>query len=228
MNAPIGLDVKFCIIFGENTRHRLCCRQGEPIRLHHIGFILPASGSLLSVGSKEDLLVAALKRQCTPWARTLLRLIDRYFAFLHRRLQEDRPEIEKRLEPYGGLYRPEDTLFSAPALLPHIRLQGNKPDDAPITAAFWSGKKLTALFEGRVGETPRRARERTERLEAAGIAITLIPPETSAANDDTFFDALLGQELRHFFRTEALPCAPLPPDLAPPFLTTHLRGPNTL
>ncbi|TKT69204.1 hypothetical protein [Aquamicrobium sp. LC103] len=227
MKAPTIPAIAFPIVFGDNARHRLCCRRDQPIRLHHLGRILPASDSLLSGGSKEDILVAALKRQCAPWDRTLLRLIDRYFEFLRRRLQDNLPEIKRRLGYYEGLYRSEDTLFSAPALLPRARVKTSGLEDVPIAAAIWSGEKLTALFEGRVGETPRHGREYTRKLEAAGIAIKLTEPEATASSDDAFFDALLGPELRHFFHTEPLPCAPLPPDLAPGFLARQLSAPAT-
>ena len=227
MSAVPGHPTAFSLVFGDNARHRLSCKQGEPIRLHHIGSILPPSDSLISGPDREATLVAALKRQCAPWDRTLLHMIDRYFAFLRRRVLEDRQEIERKLASFEGLYRPEDTLFSAPALLPHVRVQRSGLDDVPIAASIWSGRKLTALFDGSVGETPRRSRERTEKLEAAGIAITLIEPETTTAKDDAFFDRLLGPDLHHFFGTEALPSAPLPLDLAPAFLKTHLHGAAT-
>lgn len=227
MNASAGRSVQFSLLFGHTPPQPILCRTGAPVRLHHLGAILPPTTSLISGPNQEDVLIAALKRRCTPWDRMLLSLIDRYFAFLHRRLEENRQEIERQLAPFEGLFRPEDTLFSAPALLPHARVNQDGWDDVPFGAAIWSGRQLIALFDGSAGETPRRLRERAERLNSAGIANVTFPRETTAASDDAFFDGLLGPSLKHFFSTELLPSAPLPPDLAPDFLVQRLYSATT-
>ncbi|MGV6876500.1 hypothetical protein ACUSIJ_28005 [Pseudochelatococcus sp. B33] len=217
LRPPDGFDVSFGVAGrpGARAAARMRCRAGEPLRLNHIGAVLPPVASPLGAGGMRDVLLAALKRLCDPWDGSLRRLLDRYFAFLTRAVDRAREAIERRLAPFQGLYRPQDTLFSAPALLPRARVEHPDLRDLTLPALLWSGSQLTALFDGGIAETPRRAGERKARLEAAGARIALFAPRASDGEDDRFFAALLGPELVRFFETEAVPSGPLAPDLAP-------------
>lgn len=212
-----GFDVSFGVAGrpGARAAARVRCRAGEPLRLNHLGVILPAASSPLGTGGMREVLLEALKRLCDPWDGNLRRLLDRYFAFLTRAIGRAREAIERRLARFEGLYRPEDTLFSAPALLPRARIEHPGLRDLTIPALLWSGSQLGALFDGGAGETPRRAAERKARLEAAGVRVASFPPHVSDDADDTFFAGLQEPEPARFFETEAVPRGPLAPDLAP-------------
>ena len=191
---------------------------GEPVRLNNAGLPIPAPGSIGAKGTIAELLLATLKRLCDPWDQPAHLLLERYFAFLKRSIEQDRAAIDASLAPFDGLFNAQDFLYSAPAPLPRARIEeagGADLKDLQLPFVFWLGDGITALLEHPSRLTPIRDRERTARLEGAGVTIRHFSRAEPAAGEDAYFADLLGPRLTRFFETEPVPCAPISPAFSP-------------
>jgi hypothetical protein len=164
-----------------------------------------------------------LKRLYGGWNKAAGLFVDRYFAFLQCQIDGHRAELDDRLAPFDGLFRAEDFIYSAPLPLPHAFLFAPSEQTASGTAApadfvkvdfaWWLGSRMVAVLLAPSPLTPAAARQRKERLRAAGVEYADC---TLADLDDAefaWFSQTLEPESSRFWEGEALPAAPSPPGL---------------
>jgi hypothetical protein len=112
-------------------------------------------------------------------------------------------------------------LFSAPKPLPraHVFAPGASglasatslaaEDFVAVDFAFWTGAELVVVNSSQTNLTPRKARERTERLEAANIrTLTVSPQDLEGDAAGAFFTSALAPVLPAFWAAEPIPVGP--------------------
>jgi hypothetical protein len=141
---------------------------------------------------------------CSPWDRLSRAFLTGYFEFVRLEISHSHAEIESRLSRFGGLYRPEHLLFSAPLPLPRAHLiepAGAAMGRADI--AFRLKRGWLALLCAPSRLMPARAAKIELRLQEARADIV----HFSAADlrtGYTFFSGLLGPDSM-FWADEDLP-----------------------
>ena len=111
----------------------------EPLRLNSEP--VPPDVMPVAVGDHAARIAAAiewLQSQCGDYAPLRRQFIGRYFAFIADEIEAHRAELARRLQPYDGLYVPEDFSWSALRPLPRAWI-GDRPTLTDI--AFWDGKQ---------------------------------------------------------------------------------------
>jgi hypothetical protein len=193
-------------------------QPGAMLRINSGALDLPPPLPTETDSTTAQHVAAHLKRLYGGWNKAAGSFIDRYFAFLKRQIDRHRSELDERLAPFDGLFRAEDFIYSAPLPLPHAFLfapskQSAREIAAPthfvqVDFAWWLGSRMVAVLLAPAPLTPAAARQRKERLQAAGIECADC---TLADLDDAefaWFSNLLGPEGRRFWEGEALPAAP--------------------
>ncbi|KAA0969586.1 hypothetical protein FPY71_13750 [Aureimonas fodinaquatilis] len=183
------------------------CRPNQPLRLNEMNVALPREGSPIGSGPLAGLMLAALQRLCDPWDKNALRFLERYFRFLEQQLDMNKERVAQHLAPFGGLYRPEHVLFSAPAPLPRARIRLGGLQDIHLPFLFWQGAMPVAVFLQPLRVTPKRARADAERLDQAGIRHISLAA-TDMQDDETLFNTVLGAPVMDFFESEPVPNGP--------------------
>jgi len=176
------------------------------LRMNRQRFALPAVPSQdMSVDGQFDALLDHLLRLCPTWDQLSRSFLAGYFEFLREQIARHHAEIEARLAVFGGLFRPEHFLFSAPLPLPRAHLAEPAPEGAGrADIAFWMSGRWLALMGSPGRLMPTQARTVRERLAKAGVEIK----EFSAAQISAgapFFEAIFPEEERAFWDRETLP-----------------------
>jgi hypothetical protein len=180
-------------------------RPGAMLRINSGGLDLPPPPPTDAEVPVAERIAAHLKRLSGAWNRPAALFVDRYFAFLQDQIDAHRAELEARLAPFDGLFRPDDFIYSAPLPLPQAYLPAPAPDYVKVDFAFWLGARMVAVLLAPSPLTPMAERRRRERLAAAGIEIA-----DARAGDLTgmWFAQRLGAKGSHFWEGETLPAAP--------------------
>lgn len=161
---------------------------------------------------------AALARHCDPWRRGPLRFLDRYFGFVARHAEAHRAALTAGLERFGGLYGYRDWVYSALAPLPRAHLHAPE-GDAPfgpeslirVDFAFWTGTSAIAIEIPGIATRSPAVERRHERLRRVGTLIVELADDVLDPARAAEFDAALPEDLRLFWRGQALPAGPLKP-----------------
>jgi hypothetical protein len=181
----------------------------EPLRLNRLVLSRLQPGAA-SGATLQQRLLDQLLALCPPWDMTGRQFLRRYFGYLQREIERNRPAIEARLSRFHGLYAADDTLFSAPAPLPGADLilpDGQEP--VATDFAFWLGGTAAVVLVGPSKLRPSASRRRLERLAAAGLSPIAFGQSGGAEQDDALFGSLLGSATAAFFDAEKVPCGPL-------------------
>ena len=167
-----------------------------------------------------DLVKEYLKGLCKPWDNISTEFLDAYFRFISDLVEEQRGALEKRLNPYAGLYDYADWRFSAPKPLPRAYLHapqedspawktGTIDDFVRVDFAFWLGDRLVAAQSSHAALTPKNAKEQTDRLRMAEIEV--IPFSRADLADGKargLFTRILGPSSLAFWEGDLLPTGP--------------------
>ena len=180
-------------------------RDGAMLRINGGGLDLPPPPPAEAELPMAERIASHLKRLSGAWNRPAGLFVDRYFAFLQRQIDAHRAELEARLRPFDGLFRPGDFIYSAPLPLPQAWLPAPAPDYVKVDFGFWLGTRMIAVLLAPSPLTPVAERRRRERLAAAGAEIA-----DAGASDltDMWFGQVLGAEASRYWDGETLPAAP--------------------
>ena len=143
----------------------------------------------LVVGDHAARVAAAadwLTSQCGDYAPLRGQFIAGYFDWIATQIDTHRAELAERLQPFDGLYAPEDFFWSALRPLP----RGWVPVGdrfLPADIVFWDGAQPIAV---QLGE---RATEREKALQDAGVQLV---------------HGQLPATFERFWMGQTLPCSP--------------------
>ena len=163
-------------------------------------------------------LCRALTRHCDPWRRSERRFLECYFDFVARHVESNRDALTGRLEPFAGLFRYRDWVYSALMPLPRAHLHAPE-SGAPfgpetlvrVDFAFWTGTAAIAIEIPGKGTRSLATDRRHDRLRRAGAVMVELADEVLEAANAAEFEAALPEDLRRFWRDRALPSGPLKP-----------------
>ncbi len=212
--AGLELDCPFpCVAVDTSGR--------VPLRLNNTRFDLEGMPDLTDSGGSEAIFIRDLvKRQCKPWDPQGHRLVDRYFEVLDELLLAHGDAVNEALAPFHGLYDAKHWLFSAPRPYPrahllapadHVAALLSPEDFVMVDFAFFLGPAIVALLPAQSGLTPRKARERQDRLIRAGVKVVTFTPGDLAGDARDFFCRALGPRLPCFWEGDPLPVGPFRP-----------------
>ena len=213
-HAGLELDCPFpCVSVDMSGRSAL--------RLNNTRFDLDGLPDLTDSGGSEAIYIRDLvKRQCRPWDPQGHRLIDRYFEVLDELMVAHAVTLNDAVAPFHGLYDAKHWLFSAPRPYPRAHLLAPadpiaaelSPDDfVMVDFAFFLGPAIVALLPAQSGLTPRKARERQERLARAGVKVMTFAAADLAGNACDFFSRALAPRLPCFWEDDPVPVGPFRP-----------------
>ncbi len=139
---------------------------------------------------------AWLESLCGDYAPLRRQFVDAYLRFAAAQIEAHRAELAVRLEPYDGLYAPDDFLWSALRPLPRgwIPAGGQL---LPADMVFWDGAQPIAI------ELAARDTDRQRALLAAGVSVFRIEPSMFVR-----LDAVLPVTFRGFWEGQTLPSSP--------------------
>jgi hypothetical protein len=170
---------------------------GEPLRLNSEP--VPADAMPPATGDHAARVAAALawlEAQCGDYAPLRRQFIAAYFRCIALEIEAHRAELAERLQPYDGLFAPEDFLWSALRPLP----RGWVPIGdrwLPADVVFWDGERAIAF------ELGARETERQKALLAAGVDVRRIEPGLFGRLRDA-----LPPDFLRFWTCQALPSSP--------------------
>ena len=191
----------------------------RPLRLNDAcydfsGQTAPTGGS--ATPDPMALLRTRIENLCELWGQPARLFVLRYFDFITAQVDRHRAELERRLEPFGGLYVYQDWVYSAPAPLPRAwlhapRIRGTPPSLETFVFAdfaFWIGDNAIAVYVSGF-ETPTAAsRERLARLHTAGVQVHDIPGELIRSDGERGLRERLPAQFLRFWEQEAFPSGP--------------------
>jgi hypothetical protein len=162
----------------------------QPLRLNSEP--VPADAMPPAIGDHAACVASALawlEGQCGDYAPLRRQFIVAYFRWINTEIDAHQAELMERLEPYDGLYRPQDFFWSALRPLPRGWVAvGDRY--LPADVVFWDGTLAIAIT------LSARDTERQKALLAAGI--TVCDGEPSA----------LPAQFRQFWHSQPLPSSP--------------------
>lgn len=192
-----------------------------PLRLNNTRYDLDGMPDLTDSDGSEAIFIRDLvKRQCKPWDPQAHRLVDRYFEVLESLLAEHAKALDEQLAEFGGLFAAKDWLFSAPRPFPRAHLFAPEDHVAPrlsaedfvmVDFAFFLGPTIVALLPSQSGMTPKKARDRADRLARAGVRVETYTASDIAGGARDFFCRALGPRLPAFWEGDPLPAGPFRP-----------------
>jgi hypothetical protein len=196
-------------------------RAGQPLRFNTASYHFEGMPDMTDSGGDEwTYLKDLLKRLCRPWDRVATLLVDSYFATLENLITDNATTLDAKLAPFAGLFERRHWLFSAPKPLPRAHVFAPGPAGPSSTAlsaddfvavdfAFWTGIEIIVINGQQTNLTPRKARERSERLEDAGIrTLSVTPSDLEGQAGAGFFAAALAPVLPAFWQGEPIPAGP--------------------
>ena len=132
---------------------------------------------------------------CGDYAPLRRQFIASYFNHIATRLDAHRADLVQRLNPYDGLYAPEDFLWSA--LMPLPRGWVPTGDQLlPADIVFWDGTQPIAI------EIASRTTARQSALNAAGVLVCRVEPGTVDVGP------CLPERFQRFWQDQILPSSP--------------------
>ena len=132
---------------------------------------------------------------CGDYAPLRRQFIAAYFRYIATQLDAHRADLVERLNPYDGLYAPEDFLWSA--LMPLPRGWVPAGDQLlPADIVFWDGMQPIAI------EIASRTTARQSALDAAGVLVLRIEPGTVDVGPS------LPESFQRFWQDQILPSSP--------------------
>lgn len=163
-----------------------------------------------------DLLRSRIENLCDLWARPARAFVSQYFEWIASQVERHRIELERLLEPFGGLYGYRDWIYSAPAPLPWAWLHapGRRGDSpcaetfVPVDFAFWVGGGAVAVFVTGSESSTARSRERMGRLRDAGVMMVDIPGELVRSRPEGYLGDRLPAQFMRFWEGEKFPSGP--------------------
>jgi hypothetical protein len=197
LRIPYGLDRLPRSIALDDPRLR-CVEVGrEPLRLNSEP--VPADAMPLAIGDHAARVTAAkawLEGLCGDYAPLRRQFIVAYFRCIAAEIEAHRAELAELVEPYNGLFAPEDFLWSAPRPLPRgWVLTGDTL--LPADIVFWDGARAIAV------ELSVRETEKPKALAAAGVSVCRIEPGMFGRLGE-----ILSGMFRHFWQAQSLPSSP--------------------
>ncbi|MEJ0018366.1 MAG: hypothetical protein WDN25_17750 [Acetobacteraceae bacterium] len=139
---------------------------------------------------------AWLESQCGDYAPLRRQFIAAYLRFAAAEIVAHHAALADLVQPYDGLFAPEDFLWSALRPLP----RGWAPAGAtflPADIVFWDGAQPVAV------ELGARDTDRQRALRTAGVEVLRIEPAAFGR-----LDAVLPERFRGFWQGVALPSSP--------------------
>jgi len=191
-----------------------------PLRFNNGRYDLEGMPDMTDSGGSERLYIQdLLKRQGRPWDKTGATLVERYFETIDGLIEAHAPELDEKLAPFAGLFARADWLYSAPRPLPRahvfapagpVAAASLSPDDfVLVDFAFWLGESLVVLTARQSNLTPKKARERAERLQVAGIRhVAYGADDLGAEVAPRFFTEALAPVLPRFWEGDPVPAGP--------------------
>ena len=160
----------------------------------------------------------ALTRHCDPWRPSQGRFLACYLDFVSRQVENHRAALAEGLRRFAGLFDVADWVYSALTPLPRAHLHAPAADEkfgpetlVRVDFALWTGEAAIAIeIPGASTRSPATDR-RHARLRRAGVHLVELSPEVLEPGRAAAFDAALPDELRNFWRGQALPAGPLKP-----------------
>jgi hypothetical protein len=152
----------------------------------------------LGIGDHAARVAAAidwLTGLCGDYAPLRRQFIAAYFSYIATQLDAHRADLVERLNPYDGLYAPDDFLWSALMPLP----RGWVPAGdllLPADIVFWDGTQPIAV------EISPRTTARQSALDAAGVLVLRIEPATMNVGPS------LPESFQRFWQDQLLPSSP--------------------
>jgi hypothetical protein len=208
LRIPYGLDRLPRSIALDDPRLRCAVAGDEPLRLNSEPVAPDAMP--LAIGDHAARVAAAkvwLESLCGDYAPLRRQFVDAYLRCVAAQIETHRAELTARLEPYDGLYAPDDFLWSALRPLP----RGWVPAGGqllPADMVFWDGAQPIAI------ELAARDTERQRALLAAGVTACRIEPSKFRR-----LDAELPSVFLRFWEVATLPSSPFRRAIPPPPVT---------
>jgi hypothetical protein len=197
LRIPYGLDRLPRSIALDDPRLPCAIAGDEPLRLNSEP--VPSDAMPLTIGDHAARVAAAkawLQSLCGDYAPLRRQFIDAYLRCVAAQIETHRAEFAARLEPYDGLYAPDDFLWSA--LRPLARGWVAAGDQLlPADMVFWDGAQPIAI------ELAARDTDRQRALLSAGVTAYRIAPSMFARLDAVLPDAFL-----RFWEGPTLPSSP--------------------
>jgi hypothetical protein len=192
------------------------------LTLNNTAYDLDGAPDLSETGGSEALYLQELiKRQCRPWDQAAQRFVEAYFGAIQRLLAQHADEVAQRLAPFAGLYDATHFVYSAPRPFPRAHLYAPAgtaadklvPDDfVMVDFAFVLGPEVVAMLAAQSGLTPRKARERLERLQHAGVRTEIYAAADLAEDKATaLFTRALAPRLPAYWSDDPVPVGPFRP-----------------
>lgn len=194
-----------------------------PLTLNNTRYDLEGMPDLSESGGSEAIYIRELiKRHCRAWDQAGHRFLDAYFGALEALLAAHAAELAQRLAPFAGLYDAAHWLFSAPRPFPRAHLfapaeaaaaELSPADFVTVDFGFVLGPELVAMLSAQSGLTPRKARERQERLERAGVRVETFAAGELAETDRAvaLFSRVLAPRLPAYWSVDPVPVGPFRP-----------------
>jgi hypothetical protein len=201
LRLPYGLDRLPRTIALDDPRLRCAVVGDDKLRLNSEP--VPQDAMPLAIGDHAARVAASLawlEGLCGDYAPLRRQFIAAYFRFLAAHLGVHHDELAERVEPYDGLYAPEDWLWSALRPLP----RGWAPVGdqlLPADIVFWDGTQLIAI------ELSARETDRQKALQDAGIVVLRIGP-TVLGGDPMLMGGILPDSLQRYWEGQVLPSSP--------------------
>ncbi|NLS07276.1 hypothetical protein HGP14_28730 [Rhizobium sp. P32RR-XVIII] len=180
--------------------------RSATLRISRQLFVLPSPPPRdMSVDGQFGAMREHLLSLCSPWDQLSRAFLDGYFEFIRSEIERHHDEIETRLLPFGGLYRPEHLSFSAPLPLPRAHLAEpleNVPARADI--AFLLTGRWVALLAKPIRLMPGAARRLKQALQDDGVDLREFSADDLRAGD-TFFRSIFTLDELRFWAGEDVP-----------------------
>jgi hypothetical protein len=184
----------------DDTRLPAAELESKPLRLNTDPlpprFIPPDGGT--SHEFRLAIVAQWLYAACSDYAALQRRFIDAYLAFLTAHIDSRRSELEDILQPFDGLYKVEDWIWSALRPLPRAWV----PTASGLVRAdmvFLDGLCPIAItFDTGI----------VAKLAGADVVLFRANGSALAQNPNGLFESELFGSIRHFWRGETLPKSP--------------------
>lgn len=142
-----------------------------------------------------------IERDVDLFARNSRRFLDLYFRFIQAQVSAQASAIAAKLAWSGGLFTPDDTVFSALQPLPNAVYAGANGPTGQCDFAFWTGRALLALSLSAHADASRHD---------AVVALALAPSELTD-EQHVFTSARFPREVLVFWEDDPVPSSPFRP-----------------
>ena len=141
--------------------------------------------------------------------------LDRYFAFIPRRCRETASELARALDWSGGLFSPDDYVFSALWPLPDARVVLRAEDGETVLGdfdfAFWTGRRVVGIMlQGGASGSGGGLDSESDTATGPLMPVSIVAGDLQS-EEALFSRPRFPEELVSFWTGERVPSSPFRP-----------------